>query len=299
MKTIILVLSFLTATVFAGDKPPMHWKGPVEMQSGFVQEMVSLYQRLYGTEIILETAQGSEGIREVAARSVDVGGSGRKRLTGVPEERLVREIPVAWDMLVAVTHKENPVNNLSLDQLKQILEGKITNWTELGGADAPIQVLFREDQLSGVAASMRQRLGLSGEQELPDATSFSDLNDLHLELENNVDAIAVESFTVARTLAVKILDLEAVTPGYSALKAGEYPLYRPLYFTYVSLKNKRLREIKKLLKLAYSAPVKKSMELNGLVPYLDSVKLVSAERSRSKNQQLVFLKKDAKVVLNK
>ncbi len=293
MKMIILALSFYASVLAAADAPPMHWKGPVEMQEGFVQDMATQFTRFYGTEVVVESEQGSEGIREVAARAVDAGGAGRKRLTGNPQERLVRQIPVAWDMLVVVTHADNPVSNISLSQLKQILQGKITNWKALGGKDVPIQFLRREDRLSGVAASLRQRLGLDMDQNLAQAQVFADTDKLHEVLQSNPNAIAVESFVIARKLPVKLLQLEGVTPTVAALKAGEYPLYRPLYFTYVSMKNKRLREIKKFLKLAYSAPVKKTMELNGLVPYLDSIKLVSVEKKRAAKPKLVAL--DSKV----
>ena len=43
--------------------------------------------------------------------------------------------PVAWDALVVITHKDNPVNDISLENLRAVYRGQITNWKELGGPD--------------------------------------------------------------------------------------------------------------------------------------------------------------------
>jgi len=55
------------------------------------------------------------------------------------------EYKVAMDGLSVYVNEANPVNELTLDQLKGIFTGKITNWKELGGADAPITVYSREN----------------------------------------------------------------------------------------------------------------------------------------------------------
>ena len=55
------------------------------------------------------------------------------------------EYKVALDGLSVYVNEQNPVNELTLDQLKGIFTGKITNWKEVGGPDAPITIYSREN----------------------------------------------------------------------------------------------------------------------------------------------------------
>jgi phosphate transport system substrate-binding protein len=54
------------------------------------------------------------------------------------------EIPVAIDAIVPIVNPKNPVNNLTIDQLNQIYQGKITNWKEVGGENLEIVVISRD-----------------------------------------------------------------------------------------------------------------------------------------------------------
>ena len=53
--------------------------------------------------------------------------------------------PIGRDALVFIVNENNPVKSLTRQQLKDIYAGKITNWKELGGTDAPITLYTRED----------------------------------------------------------------------------------------------------------------------------------------------------------
>ena len=76
-----------------------------------------------------------DGLANIAMSSRDIKGS---------EKELAARTAVAVDALVPVVNPKNPINELSLDQLKDIYTGKITNWKELGGADANIVVVSRD-----------------------------------------------------------------------------------------------------------------------------------------------------------
>jgi phosphate transport system substrate-binding protein len=56
-----------------------------------------------------------------------------------------REYKVALDGLSIYVHSDNPINELSLDQLKEIFTGKVRNWKDLGGSDGPITAYSREN----------------------------------------------------------------------------------------------------------------------------------------------------------
>ncbi len=57
----------------------------------------------------------------------------------------LQETKIAIDGIAVITNKNNPVKNLTTDQVKDIYTGKITNWKEVGGNDAPIVVVSREE----------------------------------------------------------------------------------------------------------------------------------------------------------
>ena len=68
------------------------------------------------------------------------------------------QVPVAWDALAVIVNKTNPVQNISLDDLRRVYRGEIRNWSQLGGADAPVELLVRKGKISGVGRTTRKLL---------------------------------------------------------------------------------------------------------------------------------------------
>lgn len=83
-----------------------------------------------------------DGLANIAMSSRDIKGS-EKELAAKKGINPVRTA-VAVDALVPVVNPKNPITELSLSQLKDIYTGKITNWKEVGGADANIVVVSRD-----------------------------------------------------------------------------------------------------------------------------------------------------------
>ena len=84
------------------------------------------------------TGSGS-GITNVLAGTVDIGLSSRALTDEEKAEGAVENI-VALDGVAIVVHPENTVTDLTIEQIAQIYTGEITNWSELGGADAADEV---------------------------------------------------------------------------------------------------------------------------------------------------------------
>ena len=104
----------------------------------------------------------TKGIREVASLGADMGGSCRYTLTNAPEEAGVKMFPVAWDALVVITHPSNPVTNITMEQIRNIYRGELTNWKELGGADAPVDLMIRKGKISGVGLTLLLTVAQTG-----------------------------------------------------------------------------------------------------------------------------------------
>src|SRR6185436_14907232 len=70
---------------------------------------------------------------------------------------LAWEIPVALDGLAIAVNNSNSVKSLTMDQLSNIYTGRVTNWKQVGGSDAPI-VVFGRDSNSGTYAFFQQNV---------------------------------------------------------------------------------------------------------------------------------------------
>jgi phosphate transport system substrate-binding protein len=67
-----------------------------------------------------------------------------ERLT-VPQIKPLRRVPIGLDGLVLITHQSNPIDNLTLLQLRELYSGRVWNWQELGGNDEAVHLITRED----------------------------------------------------------------------------------------------------------------------------------------------------------
>jgi phosphate transport system substrate-binding protein len=102
-----------------------------------------------GVNISLSGGGSGEGIKALIDKSTDIANSSReikKAEIELANSKGVNpvEIPVAIDAIVPIVNSRNPVNNLSVDQLSQIYQGKITNWKEVGGEDLEIVIISRD-----------------------------------------------------------------------------------------------------------------------------------------------------------
>lgn len=82
------------------------------------------------------------GIKAAQEGTADIGASSRELK---PEEKTVKEFIIAKDGIAIIVNTQNPVEDLTLEQIKEIFSGKITNWKDVSGKDAPITVVIRED----------------------------------------------------------------------------------------------------------------------------------------------------------
>lgn len=146
------------------------------------------------------------------------------------------EIPVARDGLVLIVHPENPINQLTTEQLRLIFTGKIKNWQEVGGPNQPIQVMSRESS-SGTFVFFQEHV-MNKEDYTPAARLLPGTSAL-------VQAVAADRWTIAYVGLgfaeeahgkVKALAIQspgqsaAVLPSEETIKAGSYAISRPLFF---------------------------------------------------------------------
>ena len=182
--------------------PTLHWVGCGISKKAYMVALAKAYEEQTGVKIDIQGGGATRGIRDVAAVSADIGGSCRRRIFGAKEERGVTQVPVAWDALVVIVNKDNPVQNISLDDLRKVFLGQLHNWQELGGADAPIELYARKGKISGVGRTARKLLFDNYEQEFAASKIFDSSGPLEQEVEVNPNAIAISGIRRAITFYI-------------------------------------------------------------------------------------------------
>lgn len=287
MRFIILSISvfsiLLSTSIFAKDTP-LSWVGCGISKKAYMIELARVYAAQTGTEVNVQGGGATKGIREVSLGNADMGGACRFHLPGNEMEKSAGFEPVAWDALVVIVHKDNPVDNISFGQVRQLYLGEITNWKDLGGPDAPIKLFIRKGKISGVGYTIRKLIFANPDQEFVASRSFKSSGPLEKAILEDPHAIAITGISSARLRDLKLLQLDGKSPSYDNIKAGAYALYRPLFITY-SQENQNIGKVKEFIQFAHSATGRNIMKKNGVVPYLEALRLVMKQVQQDRMAQ--------------
>jgi len=280
MKFINKLLAVVAGSVFAvvgaqaatAQPSVINWAGCGITKKAFMQELAIEYEKRTGTKVNLAGGGATKGIRKAAAGEIDIGGACRTSLADHPEERGAHQIPVAWDALVVIVNKANPVSNITFQQLQQLYRGEITNWKQLGGSDAPIELYVRRGKLSGVGRTLRELVFHNFDQDFKAAYVVKSSGPLEKGIVKNANGIGVTGISSAKRRDVKILQLDGHAPTYENIKTGNYVLYRPLYLvTRLGARNTPGRDF---IRFAVSREGQEIIRRQGTVPYAEAMALV-------------------------
>ncbi len=141
------------------------------------------------------------------------------------------EHTIAIDGISVIVNPENPVSELTFDQLRGIYNGSISNWKDVGGEDRPIAVISR-DSSSGTYEYFKEDV-LLGDEYRPDALTQPATGGIVSEVSQNQGAIGYIGVAYLDE-SVKALSLDngngSEYPSSENIISGAYPLSRPLYF---------------------------------------------------------------------
>ena len=162
------------------------------------------------------------GIQAVQEGRCDIGLSSR----GLKDEEKasgLKETVLAYDGIAVIVNPANPVEDLTLAQIADIYTGKITNWSELGGADSEIVCIGREGG-SGTRSGFEEIVDVKDlcqyRQEL------SSTGDVIATVAQNPGAIGYASLASVKD-TVKAVKVGGVVPGEETVKDGTYAIQRP------------------------------------------------------------------------
>ncbi len=232
----LLLAVLLAAVLMAGcgtgsNAPEGNLTGKVSLSGSttvlpLASEAASQFMDVHpGVQVTVQGGGSSVGITQLAQGVVDIGMSSRD-LKPEEQNRDFVDHRMALDVIVVVVNPGVTVDNLSQEQVKGIFTGTITNWKDVGGADAPITVVVRDKA--------------SGTREMFDEKALNSQDSTTAAMEANSNGIVRQ--TVASTQnaigyislgyldgTVKALRYNGVEASKDTALAKRYPLARFLH----------------------------------------------------------------------
>lgn len=267
--SLVLLLGFVSVSQAAET---LQWAGCGITKKAFMKEVAKAYTKKTGIEVKLSGGGATKGIRNAAKGAIHIGGACRVSLERHAEERDAFQIPVAWDALVAFVHKKNPVDNISFSQLNKVYLGEITNWKQLGGKDAPIELYVRRGKMSGVGRTLRELVFANYDQEFKATYVVKSSGPVEKGVVKNLNGLGVSGISSAKKRNLKLLKLDGKAPTYENIKNGSYALYRPLYL--VIKRGNKTPLVRDFIKYALSKEGQDIIRAQGTVPYAEALHLV-------------------------
>lgn len=204
------------------------------------------------------TGSGS-GIKAVQEGRCDIGLSSRDLKDN--EKTELTGTVVAIDGIAVIVNLENPISDLTIEQISSLYKGEITNWSELGGADAPVVLIGRE-------AASGTRDGFESITKTEDLCKYTQeltsTGDVVQTVASNPNAVGYASLASVKD-SVKAINVEGVSPTTETIQNGSYKIQRN--FVFVTRKNIELSETAKaFFDFATSSAADSLIEKAGAVP---------------------------------
>ncbi|MDR0357776.1 MAG: phosphate ABC transporter substrate-binding protein [Clostridiales Family XIII bacterium] len=188
-------------------------------------------------EVGIEVQGGGsgQGIKAVEEKIADFGALSRE-LKSEEEVVAAEQFLIAKDGIAVVVNNATELSDITVEQLKRIYTGEVANWSEVGGGDAKINVITREEG-SGTRSAFGELTGVLGKDENGEERDFT------------IDSAIVQNSTgaVLQTVAatpdsigfvslgsvddsVKVLEVEGVKASKETVVSGEYKISRPFLY---------------------------------------------------------------------
>lgn len=190
----------------------------MEKVIGFLSEA---YMEEHGDiKITYNPTGSSSGIQAVAEGRCDIGLASRDLKD---EETADLQGPiVAIDGIGIIVNPDNPVTDLTIEQIGKIYSGEVANWKELGGSDAPIVCIGRE-AASGTRDGFEEVTGTKDKCKY--SQELTSTGDVVQTVSGNPNAIGYASIASAND-SVKTVSVEGINPTTETIQNGEYKVQR-------------------------------------------------------------------------
>ena len=209
--------------------------------------MVILGQRLaeeymkanQGTVVQVNGGGSGTGIAALINGTVDLAQSSREMKADEKAKAKqargadIVETPIALDALAVFVHSANPVQSLTIAQVKDIYQGKVSNWNQVGGPNAPL-VLYGRESSSGTYDYFREHVLAKGDF-APNVQTLQGTAAIINAVGQDKNGIGYGGIAYAkevRAIGIAAEGAQPVAPTEATVADGTYPLSRKLFFYY-------------------------------------------------------------------
>ncbi len=235
---VVVVLLSLVFAGFAAEKEIVINPGK-QLMLGGIMHAIKAFEQETGIKVVIPKVGGCGlSVKSLKEGKISVGAMccpANKDETG----RLgLVDTSVARDAIVFVVNKNVPIDNLTTEQLRGIYQGRIKNWKEVGGPDAPIKPFAhimcpnREEVmrqcLVGVRDYKHGKVGIDNGRFAPWVTNIKDETDVCKTIAKTPYSIA----PVSRSMVegnVKVIAVDGVKPTTENIASEKYPIVRYLH----------------------------------------------------------------------
>ncbi len=196
-----------------------------------VQPLAELFAEAFmsdhaNVQIDVQGGGSSTGVKAAAEETVDVGMVSREvRASELVEYPHISIFIVAYDGIAIAAHRDVPVNDLTMDQVRDIFAGNLTRWSEVGGPDEPIIAVSREEG-SGTRSAFEELVmgdALIGEMAILQPSNGS----VRTTVATTPNAVGYLSFGYLDD-STKPMAVNGAAPTPANVNNGSYPVVRPL-----------------------------------------------------------------------
>ena len=188
------------------------------------------------TTVTYNPTGSGAGITAVQEGTCDIGLSSRA-LKDEEKAAGLKETVLAYDGIAIIVHPDNPVSDLTIEQIAQLYTGEVTNWKDVGGNDAEVVLIGRE-AASGTRDGFESITGTK--EKCQYRQELTSTGDVITTVSQNPDAIGYASLASIKD-SVKALNVDGVTPSEATVKDGSYKVQRP--FVLVTVEGKALTPV--------------------------------------------------------
>lgn len=261
---LVSVLCISAATVFAGDEVSYSGSSTIGM-SVLDAGAAKAFEQKTGIKFVsIEQPGSGKGIQALLDGKVTLAGASRALKSEEKAKKLLGTA-IGYDAIAVFIHKNNPVKNLTKEQVKGIFTGKIKNWKEVGGKNAPIQ------PNTEIAGEKRATMLAFQEMAMDNAaygTGFKEIDfprDQIVDVAKNENAICSVSFGLLAAVSgelrgnVKAATVNGVAPTDANIQSGAYLISRPLLLVTLGLPK---GDVRKFIDFMLSTEGQKIVGLN-------------------------------------
>ncbi len=224
----------------------------------FAEKLAEQYmQKNPSANITVQGGGSAVGIQSASSGAAQIGMADLVELPA--EAKGLSATVVAKDGIAIVVNPKNKVANITTDQVRDIFNGKITNWKELGGDDSPITVVSREAG-SGTRTSFEQiitNVSLKKDALIQDSNGT-----IRETVANDANSIGYLSHGLIND-KIKAIQVDGVECTTDAIIAGNYKIVRPIFLL---VKGALEGDTKNFIDYILSEEGQKTIKDNGLLP---------------------------------